>query len=70
MEEDAILQEVVCLPVGFYCPVCTLALTGYEQMHAADFGGQYSLTEELDPVDLYGAAFDPADYYEDDYGND
>lgn len=70
LEDDQIHQEVVCLPVGLRCPVCELELRGYEQMHAADLGGQYSLTEQLDPVDIYGAAFDPADYYEDDYGND
>jgi hypothetical protein len=74
LEEGEIVQEIFVLPTKLICPFCGLSLEGHALLHGADLGGQYSIREVHDPVDFHGIDpseyFDPADYYEPEYGND
>jgi hypothetical protein len=74
LEDGVILQEHVMLPVRFQCFSCGLILDGHAKLYGAELGGQYSITEEHNPVEFLridvGSYFDPADYFEEEYGND
>ena len=74
LQEHEIIQEVFVLPTKLWCPFCGLKLEGHTLLHGADMGGQFSIVETHDPVEFHGIEvseyFDPADYYEPDYGND
>jgi hypothetical protein len=56
------------------CYSCGLLLDVHTALYGGDLGGQYSVTEEHDPVEFHqidvAAYFDPADYFEPDYGNE
>ena len=68
--DDILSRQVILLPTNFRCYSCNLSLQGYGELHAAGFGGQFSVKETYDPLTYYSADLDPADYYEPDYGND
>jgi hypothetical protein len=75
--DDGVAQDTVFLPTHFQCFVCGLDLAGHARLHAADLGGQFSLSENFDPVEYYNIDVD--EYVDidqilrnlnDDYGND
>jgi hypothetical protein len=74
LEENEIVQEISVLPTQLWCAFCGLHFDSHALLHGADLGGQYSITETRDPVEFHGIElseyFDPADYYEPEYGND
>jgi hypothetical protein len=69
-EEDAIVQEVVKIPTDLECRVCGLALAGHGRLHAIGLGGLFTGQLAEDPVSYFQIEFDPAEYYEPDYGNE
>jgi|SRR6266566_4520869 len=68
--DDMIVREVIALPTKLDCYSCKLTLRGYGELHAAGLGGQYAVKESYEPLQYYSADLDPADYNEDEYGND
>jgi hypothetical protein len=69
-EKDRLVRPVVVLPISFRCSVCELDLDGLQALHSAGVGGQLTVDEYFEPADYFGITFDPADYYEPEYGND
>ncbi|HBM90010.1 MAG: hypothetical protein P1U69_02075 [Parvibaculaceae bacterium] len=69
-DEGELVQRDVWLPVKLLCYSCGLQLTEHAQLHGIGEGHQFSTTDYLDPKEYYQIEFDPADYYEPDYGND
>lgn len=65
-----IVREVIALPTKLDCYSCKLILRGYAELHVAGLGGQYTIRESHEPLEYYSADLDPADYYEEEYGND
>jgi hypothetical protein len=68
LEDGLILQDHVVLPTQLECFSCGLTLDDHAKLHALEIGGEYTATEEHDPVEFHH--IDPADYFEPDYGND
>jgi hypothetical protein len=69
--EGILYTELVILPTKFCCFSCELSIEGHDNLHAVDFGGQFTTYEEHDPVKYYLAGVDIAEYlYEDEYGNE
>lgn len=68
LDGDYIARRTVILPVTLKCEACGLSLDGYEKLQAANLGGHITETEYYEPMEYYD--FDPADYFEPDYGND
>lgn len=50
---EAIKQESRYLPTKFACFACGLNMHGYAELDAIDLGGQFTVTEELDPVEYH-----------------
>jgi hypothetical protein len=70
-DEDQILVRIAALPVRFGCAACYLQLLNHAEMHAAGLGGQYTVTETLDPADYYGLVYaDEPDFYGEEYMNE
>lgn len=58
-------RQKVILPSLLNCYVCGLNLKGHGALHAAGLGGNYSVMEDLDPVDFFGIEMpDLDDYFE------
>jgi predicted RNA-binding Zn-ribbon protein involved in translation (DUF1610 family) len=70
LEGDMIVVETRVLPTEFECLACGLVLRDHESLHAAEMGGQFTVTEYSDPAEYYGVELDPADLYEEEYAND
>jgi hypothetical protein len=70
LEDDLIHQETVILPTTFHCYSCDLHLDDHGALNAAGLGGQFNRVNKYDPMDFYSSQMDPADFYEEDYGND
>lgn len=70
LQDDMIMREIVILPTTFKCYSCDLMLEGYSQLDAAGLGGQFTKTEMHDPLKYYNEDEDPADYWDDLYGNE
>ena len=68
LEDELILQDHVVLPTKLECFSCGLTLDDHAKLHVLGIGGQYTATEEHDPVEFHH--IDPADYFEADYGNE
>lgn len=68
LDGDEIVRQVSILPTEFICRACELKLSGYDHLQAADLGGYINEVERFDAKEYYD--FDPADYFEPDYGND
>lgn len=68
LDGDEIVRQVSILPTEFICKSCELKLSGYDYLQAAELGGYIIQEERFDAMEYYD--FDPADYYEPDYGND
>lgn len=62
LKENMIAWDVSILPSKFECNSCKLKLDGYGLLDAAGIGGQFSFTEEVDPMEYYS---DPTEYYND-----
>lgn len=58
--DNDIRQERRYLPTQFGCFTCAIKINGYSELKAIDLGGQFSLSEYLDPVDYHG--IDPEEY--------
>jgi len=69
-KEGTLIQHDLRIPVDLKCYSCKLAITGNNRLQILGLGEQYTEIDELDPKDYYGIEFDPAEYYEEDYGND
>lgn len=78
-DEDEIVRDIVVLPTTLACGYCGLELSGYGQLHAAGFGGQYTVTSRSDPVEYYNIDWRDFDIdvdelirerYGEDYGNE
>jgi hypothetical protein len=61
LSEGIIFQESRYLPTRLACFVCSLQINGYSELKAIDFGAQFSISEELDPVDYHD--IDVEDYF-------
>jgi hypothetical protein len=79
LDEGEITIEIAHIPTGFKCPACSLQLSGYQELHAAGLGDQFTVKQTEDPVEFHGIEpkeyidlgdLDPADFFEPDYGND
>ena len=68
LDGDEIVRQISILPTEFHCWACELKLLGYDQLQAAELGGYINQDERFDAKEYYD--FDPADFYEPDYGND
>jgi hypothetical protein len=68
LEEGLILQDHVVLPTAMQCYCCGLTLNEHGKLHVAELGGEYTVTEEHDPVEFHQIDF--GEYYGDEYGND
>jgi hypothetical protein len=66
MDDDSILVDTAVLPTEFECIGCGLTLSGYSELHAADLGGQYTLSRAYDPMEYYS----DQGYFEEEYMND
>ena len=64
--DDRIVRQISVLPTKLVCYVCELRLNGYNKLHAAGYGGYFTIDEDYEPMDYFD--FDPSDSYE--YGND
>ena len=64
------MQDDVWLPIGLACFGCGLKLKEHAHMHGIGLGDQFVTRDVLDPKEYYEIEFDPADYFEPDYGND
>jgi len=62
--DEILYRDLHVLPTTLVCSACGLMLRDHGELHAAGLGGQYTVSEELDPVDHFGF------YEEPDYGND
>ena len=63
-EDGTLFRIIHVLPTMLVCEACNLTLDDHGELHAADIGGQYTVTETLDPTELFPF------YEEPDYGND
>lgn len=73
-----ISREVRVLPNAIFCPLCDLALSGYQQVREAGLGEIYTVIETEDPIEFFG--IDPEEhvdidriireYHEEDYNNE
>ena len=72
LDESAGTVIVTQIIVGenFACPVCELNLAGHSLLHEVGLGGEFSVTEEHDPIKYYDLQIDAADLFEPEYGND
>ena len=61
---ELLFRDIHVLPTMLACSACDLILRDHGELHAAGLGGQYTVSEDLDPVDHFGF------YEEPDYGND
>jgi hypothetical protein len=72
--DDQIERDASVLPTSFACPACGLELKRHGELIHAGLGDQYSITEAEDPLEYYGIDphdyVDPADFFEEDYGNE
>lgn len=68
LDGDEIVRQISILPTDFHCRACELKLSGYDQLQAADLGGYITYDERFEAKEYYN--FDPADFFEPDYGND
>jgi hypothetical protein len=51
--DGAIRQETRYLPSHFRCATCGLTITGYAELKAIDLGSQFTVKEDLDPVEYH-----------------
>lgn len=56
--QHELVEEIRLLPTGLDCAACGLRLTGHAELHAAGLGGQFTVLEELDPVDFHAIDID------------
>ena len=63
-DDGTLFRIIHVLPTMLVCAACNLILNDHGELHAADLGGQYTVTETLDPTELFSF------YEEPDYGND
>lgn len=61
---DTLFRIIHILPTMLVCAACNLTLDDHGELHAAELGGQYTVTETLDPAELFSF------YEEPYYGND
>jgi transcription elongation factor Elf1 len=66
VEEDGIVEPIICLPTKFTCYCCGLSLSNHIDVYAAGFGDQFTVDQWNDPKDYYEIEFDPSDYYDDE----
>jgi len=62
VEEDGIVEPIICLPIKFTCFCCGLTLSNYTDVYAAGFGDQFTVEQWNDPKDYYEIEFDPSEY--------
>ena len=63
-DDGTLFRIIHVLPTMLVCAACQLMLEDHGELHAANLGGQYTVTEALDPLEHFGV------YEEPDYGND
>lgn len=66
VEEDGIVEPIICLPTKFTCYCCGLSLSNHIDVYAAGFGDQFTVDQWNDPKDYYEIEFDPSNYYDDE----
>jgi predicted RNA-binding Zn-ribbon protein involved in translation (DUF1610 family) len=69
-ETGDVLVRTIAVPVGLECPACGLDLQGHARISAAEIGGEFVVQSRYNPIDYFGIEIDPADYFEEEYGND
>ncbi len=68
--EGEIEEKTEVLPAALNCVACGLKLTKHGHLFHSGLGGLYTVKVAVEPVDYFGIEFDPADYFEPEYGND
>jgi hypothetical protein len=69
LHDDMIKWDISVLPTSFKCTSCGLELVGHGLLHAAQLGGQFSMTKAMDPLAYYAPNdVSDTDYY--DWHND
>ena len=68
--EDGVEERAIIMPTALECKACDLELLKHGHLFHVGLGDQFTETTLTDPKDYFGIEFDPADYYEPDYGND
>jgi len=70
----SLTRDITYLPELFSCIVCQLRIRGYQELRAAGFAAEFTVEENLDPVDFHEIDIDEyvdhSSYNEAEYGND
>jgi hypothetical protein len=59
LEDDELVVRATVLPMQLKCVACGLLVTGHSQLHAADLGGTFTVTDRYDPFDYYAPEQEP-----------
>lgn len=51
--EDSIEEKLNIMPLEFLCFVCNFKLRTYGELLAVDFGGQFTIKKNFDPIEYY-----------------
>lgn len=85
VDVDVIKVSNNILPIELKCFVCGLKIIGNGELSVANYGGQFAIEDNIDPVEYYGIEYDPieelksrgysfddlvGDFPEFEYGND
>jgi hypothetical protein len=85
VNEDVITVSNNMLPIELKCFACGIKLTSNGELSVANYGGQFAIESNVDPVEYYGIEYDPIeelksrgygysdlidDFPEFEYGND
>ena len=68
--EEGIEERAVTMPQALECFACKLHLSEHGHLFHQGMGEQFTSEKLVDPKDYFGIEFDPAEYFEADYGND
>lgn len=70
LEDGAVVERSVFLPVESACPICKLALRGHEKLVIAGLGDAFTEAWESDPEEYFGERFLERYSGGEEYGND
>jgi hypothetical protein len=68
--EDGVEEKTVVMPATLRCTACGLMLGKHGHLYHLGLGNEFTVTQVIEPVEYFGIEFDPADYFEPEYGND
>jgi hypothetical protein len=59
LEDDELVVRATMLPTQLKCLACGLVISGHNQLHAAELGGTFTLTDRYDPFEYYAPEPEP-----------